>query len=107
MNNQALKAKPAFQEEPLLLGIFKKAEDEFKKTDELFIMLGWGSLPAELKYAIEEDVKGYVDELTGNYSTHCPFVQRRRESIDFWINSYLDGICTLDTTIDALRLTRL
>lgn len=107
MTHQAIKTTPAFKAVPLLLNIFKKAEDEFKKTDELFIILGWGGLPGELKYAIEEDVKGYVDELTGNYSTNCPFVQRRRESIDFWINSFMDGICTLDTAIDALRVNRL
>ncbi|PWN06243.1 hypothetical protein [Rhodohalobacter mucosus] len=107
MTNQAVKTKPVFRAEPILRSIFRKAEVEYKKTDETFRMLGWSELPTELKIAIEDDVKGYVEELAGSYSTNCPFVQKRRESIDFWINSYLDGICTLDTAMEALRLKRL
>ena len=107
MTNQAIKAKPVFSAEPILRSIFREAEDEYKKTDEIFRMLGWSDLPSELKFAIEDDVKGYVEELEGSYSTNCPFVQKRRESIDFWVNSFLDGICTLDTAKDALRQKRL
>lgn len=107
MINQAVKTKPSFRAEPILRSIFRKAESEYKKTDEMFRMLGWSGLPSELKFTIEDDVKGYVDELAGSYSTNCPFVQKRRESIDFWVNSFQDGICTLDTAIDALRLKRL
>jgi hypothetical protein len=104
MTSHAVKTRKAFRAEPILTQIFRKAEDEYKKTDAMFRMLGWDGLPAELKLAIEDDVKGYIDELTGSYSTNCSFVQRRRESIDFWVNSYQDGICTLDTAVDALRI---
>ncbi|MDX1590577.1 MAG: hypothetical protein R3283_01360 [Balneolaceae bacterium] len=104
MTNQAVKTRKAFRAEPILTQIFRKAEDEYKKTDAMFGMLGWGNLPAEIKLVIEEDVKGYVDELVGSYSTNCPFVQRRRESIDFWVNSFMDGICTVDTAVNALRV---
>ena len=107
MTNQAVKTKPSFRAEPILRSIFRKAEVEYKKTDDMFRMLGWSDLPAELKFTIEDDVRGYVEELAGNYSTNCPFVQRRRESIDFWVNSFQDGICTLDTAIEALRMKRL
>ena len=107
MINQAVKTKPVFRAEPILRSIFRKAEIEYKKADEMFRMLGWSDLPAELKLIIEDDVRGYMEELAGSYSTNCPFVQRRRESIDFWVNSFLDGICTLDTATEALRLERL
>lgn len=107
MLNQAVKTKPLFRAEPILRSIFRKAEFEYKKTDEMFRMLGWSDLPADLKFTIQDDVKGYVEELAGSYSTNCPFVQKRRESIDFWVNSFLDGICTLDTATEALRMKRL
>ena len=93
--------------EPVILSIFRKAELEQKQSDEMFNLLGWGSLPAELKYEVEEDVKGYYDELHGLYSTSCEFVQRRRESVDFWIKSYKDGLCSLDTALDSLRLNKI
>lgn len=107
MNNSALKSSSTFKTEPALFSIFHKAETEFRQIEQMFSMLGWGDLPNELKLAIEEDVKGYIDELHGNYSTNCPLVQRRRESVDFWINSYRDGVCTLDTASGALKVKTL
>jgi hypothetical protein len=92
---------------PALLSVFKKAEKEYRQTQEMFDLLGWGELPAELKFTIEDDVKGYVDELHGRYSTHCPLVQRRRESVDFWVKSYMDEICSLETAVDALKVSRI
>jgi hypothetical protein len=56
---------------------------------------------------IEEDVKGYIDELRGQYCTNSEWVQRRRESVDFWVNSYLDGICDEATATDSLRIKKL
>lgn len=92
---------------PALLTIFKKAEKEHRKTEEMFDLIGWGELPAELKFTIEDDVKGYMDELHGRYSTSCQLVQRRRESVDFWVKSYLDEICSLETAIEALKISRI
>ncbi len=89
--------------EPVILSIFKKAELEQRQSDEMFKLLGWSSLPAELKFEIEEDVKGYYDELQGLYSTRCEYVQRRRESVDFWVKSFKDGLCSLQTAVDSLR----
>ncbi|MDR9408861.1 MAG: hypothetical protein RI573_08445 [Balneolaceae bacterium] len=107
MTNAAKKLNKSRQQEPILLTIFQKAEKEYKELEEMFQLIGWGDLPQELKFAIESDVRGYIDELNGRYSTTCAGVQRRRESVDFWVNSYLDGICSLKTALDALRVTKL
>lgn len=107
MTNAAKKLNKARQQEPILLTIFQKAEKEYKELEEMFQLIGWGDLPEALKFAIESDVRGYIDELNGRYSTTCAGVQRRRESVDFWVNSYLDGICSLKTALDALRVTKL
>ena len=107
MMNAAVKPTRKFRPEPVLRSIFKEAELEHRKVQKMFELLGWGNLPDDLKYLIKDDVKGYIDELEGNYSTHSPHVQRRRESIDFWVNSYRDGICTLQSALDALQTARL
>lgn len=107
MMNAALKTPRSFQPEPILRSILREAELEHLQIIQMFDILGWGNLPEEMKYMIKEDVKGYIDELQGNYSTSCPLVQRRRESVDFWVNSYKDGICTLQNALDALKISRL
>lgn len=104
MKSTALKKSRPAKTETVLLSIFKKAEAEFREVEQMFSLLGWDSLPNQLKLVIEEDVKGYIDELNGCYSTNSIFVQRRRESVDFWVNSYMDGICTLDTALQALKV---
>ncbi len=83
--------------------IFHKANEGHRKAEEMFQLLGWSDLPAELKVAIEADVKGYADELEGHYCTRSEWVQRRRESVDFWVHSYQDGLCTLQTAVQALK----
>lgn len=107
MTNAAKKLNQLQKNEPILVSIFKKAEEEYQELEEMFKLVGWDELPEELKFAIEADVKGYIDELKGRYSTTCAAVQKRRESVDFWVNSYLDGICSLETALDALRVTKL
>lgn len=107
MKNTAIKKRTNRTAEPELLTIFKKAEQEHQKSEEMFKLMGWEGLPAVLKFEIEEDVKGYVDELTGSYSTNCPFVQRRRESVDFWVQSYMNGICSLNTAVESLKVSSL
>ena len=107
MTNAAKKLTRSPKSEPILISIFKKAEKEYKELEEMFRLIGWEELPDSLKFAIEDDVKGYIDELKGRYSTTCAAVQRRRESVDFWVSSYLDGICSLETALDALKVTKL
>jgi hypothetical protein len=105
--NAALKTPQRFHAEPVLRSIFREAELEHRTIIQMFNLLGWGDLPDELKFTIKDDVKGYVDELNGEYSTNCPLVQRRRESVDFWVNSFKDNLCSLDTALNALKTTRL
>ena len=92
---------------PMLVSIFKKVELEKRKSDEIFQTLGWEGLPSELKFEIEEDVIGFYNELHGQYSTNCEFVQRRRESVDFWVKSYMDRLCTLETAVNSLKVNRI
>jgi len=107
MMNTAVKSTRKFRPEPVLRAIFKEAELEHRKIQQVFELLGWSNLPEDLKYVIKDDVRCYIDELEGRYSTNSPLVQRRRESIDFWVNSYQDGICSLQSTLDALQTARL
>lgn len=107
MTNAAKKLNQLQKNEPVLISIFNKAEKEYKELEEMFNLIGWGELPDKLKFEIESDVRGYIDELNGRYSTMCAGVQRRRESVDFWVNSYLDGICSLETALEALKVTKL
>lgn len=107
MMNAAKKTTRKTAKKAALLSIIKKAEKEQSRTEQMFGLLGWGELPAELKFVIAEDVKGYIDELEGSYSTSCGLVQRRRESVDFWVKSYMDNLCSLETAVDALKITRL
>lgn len=90
-----------------IISIFHKAELDYRQMEQMFQLLGWGDLPGELKLVIEEDVKAYYDELQGHYCSNCPHIRRRRESVDFWVNSYLDGVCTLQTAVESLRITRI
>ncbi|MFO7800579.1 hypothetical protein [Rhodohalobacter sp.] len=103
----AIKKSNVSVQNAVLNSIFHKAEAEYRATEEMFTLLGWGDLPGEFKMVIEEDVKGYIDELRGQYCTNSEWVQRRRESVDFWVNSYLDGICDETTAIDSLRIKKL
>lgn len=105
--NTALKTPNTFRPEPVLRSIFREAELEHRKIQQMFNLLGWNELPDDLKYVIKDDVKGYIDELEGRFSTNCPLVQRRRESVDFWVNSYLDGICSINTAVESLQSTKL
>lgn len=107
MMNAAKKLPVTFNPEPVLRSIFIDAEKEHREVEQMFDLLGWSDLPEKLKFEIKSDVKGYIDELKGSYSTNCPFIQRRRESVDFWVNSFRDGICSLDCAIDSLKCNTL
>lgn len=90
-----------------LLTILKKAKKQQAESEKMFAELGWDELPAALKFEIEDDVKGYMEELYGRYSSNCPYIQRRRESVDFWVQSYMEGICSLETAVHSLRVKEL
>lgn len=94
----------AFDAEPILRNVFLKAEKEHRELQELFRLMGWEDLPDALKIEIRDDVASMVDELKGQYSSCDPYVQKRRERVSYWVDCYRDGICSLNTAIDALKV---
>lgn len=104
MAQAALKSRRQGTEYRQIFSIFRKAAIEYRKTQQMFDLMGWGELSEELKLTIEQDVKGYVDELEGQYCSSCAYVQRRRKRVDYWVNCYLDGICSEKTAVEALRV---
>lgn len=111
MTNAALNtgkstSKP-FDIEPLLARVMQEAAREHQKLQDIFAMMGWGGLPDTLKMEIKDDVAAMVDELEGCYSTCDPYVLKRRERVAYWVDAYRDGICSLQTAIDALKVKAL
>jgi len=94
----------AFDIDPILAKLSKEAREEHSKLQKVFEIMGWGDLPDVLKIEIESDVMAMVDELEGQYSTCDPFVLKRRERVIYWVESYHDGICSLQTAVDALKI---
>lgn len=105
--NAAFKQPTQKSGTPALLTILRNAKKQQAESEKMFAELGWEDLPAVLKFEIEDDVKGYMDELIGRYSSTCPYVQRRRESVDFWVRSYREGICSLETAVESVRVREL
>lgn len=93
--------------EPVLRKVLKEAEKEHNQLQEIFNLMGWGDIPDMLKMEIKDDVSAMVDELKGQYSSCDPHVARRRTRVVHWVESYRDGICSLDTAIDALKVKKL
>lgn len=89
---------------PLLNRIRKESKQEFIEMQQAFELMGWGELPDELKIEIYDDVRFMVQELKGYYSSCDQFVQRRRNSVHFWVSSFQDGICSLQAAIKALKV---
>lgn len=102
---KALTKKSDLQKvEPILRKVLIEAENEHRELEEVFELMGWEGLPEDLKIEIKEDIKAFRDELTGHYSTCDPFVQRRRQRIDYWVRAFNDGVCSLKTAVNALRV---
>ncbi|MDZ7773506.1 MAG: hypothetical protein U5K31_12315 [Balneolaceae bacterium] len=92
---------------PVLRKVLSEAEEEHRRLQETFRLMGWGDLPDALKMEIKDDVSAMVDELQGRYSTCDPHVLRRRKSVIHWVNCYRDNICSLRTAVAALKVRRL
>lgn len=99
-----IKTNSTVKPEWILQSVLLEAEIDHRQSELMFRMMGWADLPDLLKIEIRDDVKGYYNELTGQYSSNDSSVQRRRESVDFWVNSYTDGLCTLETAAKALKV---
>lgn len=96
-----------FNVEPILRKVMKQAQKEHEELQHVFRMMGWSGLPDLLKIEIKEDVIAMVDELKGRYSTCDAHVLKRRKSITYWVGCYRDGICSLHTAIEALKVKKL
>lgn len=96
-----------FDVEPLLRKAFIEAEQEHKELQEIFALMGWEDLPDALKVEIKDDVSSMVDELQGQYSSCDPYVKKRRQSVTYWVNCYKDGICSLNTAIESLKVRKI
>lgn len=92
---------------PLLKRIKKESAKEYTEMQEAFNLLGWAKLPDEIKIEIYEDVRFMVKELKGLYSTCDPYIQRRRETVHFWVQSFLDKIASKEAAIKALKVKSL
>lgn len=93
-----------FQVEPVLRKAWIEAEEEHGRLQQMFGLMGWGDIPDALKMEIKEDVSSMIDELEGRYSSCDPYVARRRKSVTYWVDAYREGICSLDTAVQALRV---
>ena len=71
---------------------------------EAFELMGWAKLPDDIKIEIYDDVRFMVKELKGLYSTCDPFIQKRRERVHFWVQSFIDKIATKEAVIKALKI---
>lgn len=89
---------------PLLSRIKNESIEEFREMEQAFELMGWGALPASLKIEIYEDVKAMVMELKGLYCSHSEFVDRRRNTVHYWVSAFQDGICSLQAAIKALKI---
>ncbi|SMO31971.1 hypothetical protein [Gracilimonas mengyeensis] len=113
MTNQALSITPETNNStqlfavPILKRIEQEGREEYSEMQQAFDLLGWGSLPDELKIEISDDVKFMVEELKGRFSSCDPHVERRRESVHYWVSCYQDGICSLQTAVKALKVKSL
>ena len=92
---------------PLLNRIKKESAREYSEMQQAFELMGWELLPDELKIEIYDDVRFMVMELKGLFSSNDPHVHRRRESVHFWVQSYLDGICSKDAALNVLKIKQL
>jgi len=105
---KALIKKPKLQIiDPLLRKVFVEAEHDHRVSEQGFDAMGWGDLPEELKIEIKDDIKSFMEELNGSFSSCDPWVQKRRKSVYYWVNMYREGNVTLGTAINALRIRSL
>jgi hypothetical protein len=92
---------------PLLQRIKKESAEEYAEMQDAFDLLGWAKLPDEIKIEIYEDVRFMVKELKGLFSSCDPYIQRRRDTVHFWVQSFLDKIATKEAAIKALKVKML
>jgi hypothetical protein len=110
MTSKTLQSHKNNQQESLLFAdrviaqIQEQTRAELATMQDAFELLGWQELTDEIKVAIYEDVKFMVMELQGLFSSCDEYVKRRRDSVHFWVSSFLDGICDEKMVIENLQI---
>lgn len=102
-NNLKVQGSQLFADR-VLSQIKEETKAEVNLMNEAFELMGWQKLSDEIKMAIYDDVKYMVMELQGLFSSCDEFVQRRRDSVHFWISSFLDGICDEKMVLENLQI---
>lgn len=90
--------------QPVLRKVDLVMQHEDEQLNQIYTAMGWDDLPYRLKFLIAPDIVGYFDELTDRYSTSDPFVLARRQRVLYWIDTFRNGHCSLDTIMNALRI---
>lgn len=85
----------------LLKNVFRRHQD----VEQILAVLGWQNLPQDVLIEIMDDLQGFADELSGRFSTLCPYVQNRRKRVIYWVDSVLNGICSSKTAAEALHIS--
>ncbi len=88
----------------VIVQIQEQTKAELATMQDAFKLMGWEELSDEIKVTIYEDVKFMVMELQGLFSSCDEYVKRRRDSVHFWVSSFLDGICDEKTVIENLQI---
>lgn len=92
-------ASPNTRQDPLLEQAARSQND----LRDVLGLLGWDDLPVRLLLAVFDDLTAFALELKGEYASVCPFVRQRRKSVDHWIACWKEGLCSLDTAVQALQ----
>lgn len=87
--------------------VLARAGAEQRELSELLRLMGWQAIHPCVLLEVMDDLNGYLMELSGEYSSLCPFTRRRRERVDYWVSASIDGICSPETARDALRINRI
>jgi hypothetical protein len=69
---------------------------------EALAVLGWNNLPIEIHTRIKDDLLQFMRELNGKYATTDAKILKRRRRLTFWINSYIQGDCSLNTLLEMI-----
>lgn len=78
-----------------------------KESRDILEWMGWSGIPDPMKLVIAIDLIGFRDELNGLYSTRDPHVLARRRSVNYWVNQYLNGTCSIETAVQSLKVMNL
>lgn len=80
-----------------------KGQQLDERATEMAGLLGWSDIPDRLLEVIEKDLIGFHDEITGLYCTNDDNVRNRRRTVRYWVDNYLNCVCSYDTAFQMLK----